>query len=213
MATTGVAERHLSLGPANETQRLIIGVTGYAQHNTIGVFPWKAWPYYVPYPSPPLHGLHFRNAYTPANNLVSDFLPSSAVLFDVAPLASNGGLTGGKPAPGFCWEATSPTGTPIPGADSDLGAVFKAYYNYNYKSPTNTTGPTEALAVAYLQAALEYAQRKNLPRDFYAPQSITNPVGDFLPGTLNASGDDYQHVAWKQVQAMRYATSPMRLPA
>jgi hypothetical protein len=130
----------------------------------------------MPYPSPPLHGLHWHN----------DWLPASAPKFNF-----NG--------QSYCWEATSPTGSPIPGADSDIRPIFAAYKAYNYDNP-----PSESLAVAYLQAALKYAEQKGLPRDFYAPTTIPAIVPTFIDGTLDASGDDHQHVAWKQVQAMRY---------
>jgi hypothetical protein len=37
-----------------EHRRLIVGVLGYPQQNHMGVFPWKAWPYYRNYPIPPV---------------------------------------------------------------------------------------------------------------------------------------------------------------
>ncbi len=54
-ATIGINERlkDQPLRTPNETRRLIIGVVGHAQINNIPVMPWKAWPYYMPYPSPP----------------------------------------------------------------------------------------------------------------------------------------------------------------
>jgi hypothetical protein len=175
MATSNTEEQGMRLAPPNETQKLVIAVTGYAQHNAIGIFPWKAWPYLMPYPSPPLHGLK-----------LPDFLPPGAPTFFF-----NGSS--------YCWEATSPTGSAIPGADTDMRPVFEAYKAYTYDNP-----PSEALAIAYLQAALRYAEAKGLPSSFYAPTTIPNPVGDFIPGTLNAQGDDHLHEAWKQVQAMRF---------
>ncbi len=177
MATTNTVEQGTRGTQPNETQKLIIAVTGYAQHNALGIFPMKAWPYLMPYPSPPLHGLHWH----------ADYLPSNAPKFNF-----NG--------QSYCWEATSPTNTPIPGADSDIRVIFDAYKAYNYD---NT--PSEELAVKYLQAALHYCQLKGLDSQFYAPSSIPDPVPDFNIGTLHpASKEDITHTAWKQVQAMRF---------
>jgi len=176
MATSNTEEQGMRVAPPNETQKLVITVTGFAQHNAIGIFPWKAWPYLMPYPSAPLQGLHWHN----------DWLPASSPKFNF-----NG--------ESYCWEATSPTGSPIPGADSDIRVVFDAYKAYNYNNQ-----PTVELATAYLQAALQYAQLKSLPVDFYAPGTIPNPIPDFIADTLDLSGEDTTHVAWKQVQAMRY---------
>jgi hypothetical protein len=177
MATSNVEEQGMRVAPPNETQKLIIAVSGYAQHNAIGIFPWKAWPYLMPYPSAPLQGLHWH----------SDYLPSGAPTFDF-----NG--------QSYCWEATSPTGSPIPGADSDIRVVFDAYKAYNYDN-----APTEELAKAYVQAALKYCELKGLPSSFYNPSPIPNPVGDFIDKTIDPkTGDDLKHDAWKQVQAMRY---------
>lgn len=176
MATSNTEEQGMRLAPPNETQKLVIAVTGYAQHNAIGIFPWKAWPYLMPYPSAPLHGLHWH----------SEYMGSAATfLFD------------NKQS--YCWEASAPTSAPIPGADTDILAVFNAYKAYCYDN-----APTAELAVAYLQAALRYADQKGLPRSFYEPNPIPNPVPDFIPGTLDANGEDFNHGAWKQVQAMRY---------
>ncbi len=40
----------------NENQKIICAVVGYAQQNALTFNPWKDWPYYAPYPSPPMHG-------------------------------------------------------------------------------------------------------------------------------------------------------------
>lgn len=41
---------------ANESQKLLCAITGYAQQNAVPGLPNKDWPYYTPYPSPPVHG-------------------------------------------------------------------------------------------------------------------------------------------------------------
>lgn len=39
--------------PPNEAMRLVIGIVGDPQQNAIQHYPWKGWPYYTAYPSPP----------------------------------------------------------------------------------------------------------------------------------------------------------------
>src|SRR4051812_21140543 len=52
-ATTSWEEGALPTSPPDDAQRLVFAVDGYAQDNALFGLPWKAWPYYVPYPSPP----------------------------------------------------------------------------------------------------------------------------------------------------------------
>jgi len=40
--------------PPSESMRMVVAVQGYAQQNAIQHYPWKDWPYYVAYPSPPI---------------------------------------------------------------------------------------------------------------------------------------------------------------
>jgi type II secretory pathway pseudopilin PulG len=42
----------------NESQRMVCAVVGYAQQNALTSNPWKDWPYYAAYPSPPMHGIY-----------------------------------------------------------------------------------------------------------------------------------------------------------
>lgn len=41
--------------PPSESIRLVVAVQGYAQQNAIQHYPWKDWPYYAAYPSPPTY--------------------------------------------------------------------------------------------------------------------------------------------------------------
>lgn len=54
MGTLGIAHNNLRAGllKPNETRRLVIGLLGLPQSNTIPVLPWKGVPYHAPYPSP-----------------------------------------------------------------------------------------------------------------------------------------------------------------
>lgn len=59
LATTGFQETGFApTTQPNEAQRLIMAVVGYPQNNGLLALPQKAWPYYVAYPSPPLHIIH-----------------------------------------------------------------------------------------------------------------------------------------------------------
>src|SRR4051812_2582703 len=51
-------EDTLPLRPPDDGQRVVVGIAGYAQNNAVPLFPLKAWPYQVPYPSPPTHVIH-----------------------------------------------------------------------------------------------------------------------------------------------------------
>jgi hypothetical protein len=56
LATTGFQENGFPpTTPPNEAQRLVMAVVGYPQNNMLWALPQKAWPYYTPYPSPPVH--------------------------------------------------------------------------------------------------------------------------------------------------------------
>jgi hypothetical protein len=176
MATTNIEEQAMAAAPPSEAQKLVFTVTGYAQANAMPLFPWKAWPYEMPYPSPPLHGLHY-----------DQFLTPGSLKFNWRG-ASN------------CWEGTTVAiGASLPGADDDIKPVWQAYKTYCYDN-----APTEANAIAYVQAALLYCQKKGLDATFYDPSPIPAPVPAFNAGTLDAAGNDAGHVAWKQVNAMRF---------
>jgi len=55
----------------SEARRMLVGVVGYAQQNSIPVLPWKSWPYYHGYPAPPLASGSYQTA-SPVNITVDD---------------------------------------------------------------------------------------------------------------------------------------------
>ncbi len=89
-AAAGFMETGTPAAPPVEAQRLVFAVVGYAQDNAIHVFPWKAWPYYTPYPSPPMHGYHQYEA-DPAvlQSVPADALHYSAGSFTVDPFQNS----------------------------------------------------------------------------------------------------------------------------
>jgi hypothetical protein len=89
-AASGFMETGTPATPPVEAQRLVFAVVGYAQANALHVFPWKAWPYYTPYPSPPMHGYHqFESDPSVLRSVAADALHYSAGSFDVDPFQNS----------------------------------------------------------------------------------------------------------------------------
>jgi len=163
--------------PPNESQKLVFAISGLPQSNAMPYFPWKAWPYYIPWPSPPIHGPQrgdtgfTRAAGDPNDNDVAD----------------KGGLL---------WEHTS---------DPDISRVFELLestapdvtkqYGYRpYRLAARGGGgvdPKRAAALRYVQIALWYAREKGLPTALYDTET---PILTFV-----AAPDE-----WKQVQGLRF---------
>ncbi len=142
-ATTGFMQGAAN-APSNEAQKLVFTVEGYAQSNAIAVFPWKAWPYYYPFPSPPAHGTH---------GLEKGFSEPLDYQNQQGWRDTWGGKTG------ILWEDTF---------DPDMRYVFYSALNgtnYGYKWHQQTA--TLASATQYCQAALWYAAKKGLTPSFY----------------------------------------------
>ncbi len=151
MATTGVLEVGLGDVVANETQRLVVGVIGHAQSNAMHMFPWKAWPYYVPWPSPPLHGEHAHDGTVTDANQKYVFGRS-----------------------GICWENTNDADIAVvfdAMADDGNACGFKPY--------AYDAAPTQASLLRYVATTLWYCQAKGLSSAFWAPGSTAAPLGDF----------------------------------
>ncbi|MBA3936721.1 MAG: hypothetical protein H0X38_04610 [Planctomycetes bacterium] len=195
MATSNLEEQAMSAAPPNEAQRLVFAVTGYAQSNAIGLLPQKSWPYIVPYPSPPSYGPHKPDSFIAGGGTVTT--------------ANTPGFDENAATRIICWEANTPNGTPLPGADPQIKGVFDAYVAY-YTTPKATV--TEALATAYLQAALLYCAQKitdttQLSGFISPPSPATFPYDTeiFIPGTNPVgAAPAVTSLLWKQVQAMRF---------
>ncbi len=231
MATTNLQESSLQTTPANEAQRLVCAVSGYAQNNAMHIFPWKNWPYVTPFPSPPLHGLHYPDFLSPRG-------PQTPTTFRWVDSWTDGknsdgsdkivGANDGKTA-SYCWEETS---------DPDIQKVFnwkEGNTDYGYfpyccgKLSHNGSGidptqpatsqpidvPSEVVpdykgALRYFEAALWYCKQKGLRPEFYNPPpeilAAYNPVAQPL-----STAQDFpfepgtkSEDRWKQVQAMRF---------
>ncbi len=175
-------ERALPSAPSNEQQRLVFGVTGFAQENGLYSLPWKSWPYYIPYPSPPYHAHH-----------EGDWLPSppaNATKFGAPEMGSNA-----KPIEVYLWEATQDPDvqivmqwpeTPDPDISKNYGYLPYAYPSASPTAyalyPTGTRldryPPTKEGAIRYVQAALLYCQRKGLGSAFFQPTGALTPSSD-----------------------------------
>ena len=69
-ATSGIEDSMPSGRAPNESQRVIIGIKGYAQQNWMSQFPLKNFPYFAAWPSPPMHVMKKNEAgrYLPVPN-------------------------------------------------------------------------------------------------------------------------------------------------
>ncbi|HYE07460.1 MAG TPA: hypothetical protein VEL07_18230 [Planctomycetota bacterium] len=165
-------------GAPTDAQKLVFAVRGAPQQNAIALFPWKAWPYYAGYPSPPTHVLRMHDA---------DMAPGAKLLEWPHPSYA-----------AFCFDGAGPASQP--GVDADLAEVFACadagglahgFEPYAYGSGPAT--PTVDGAIRYLQTALWYCARKGLGSDFHTPAATTPPRRDFLA-----------QPRWQQVHAMRF---------
>jgi type II secretory pathway pseudopilin PulG len=217
-ASTGMAERSVAEAPPNEAQKLIIGITGYAQQNALPIFPMKNWPYFANFPSPPLHFNHMSDPWLPPKTASGpDYFQHYRY-----PKDDYESLT-------YCWETARIPGLsqPIPGTDPDLQKVFDwpegspaVHYGYfpyacgrqwdhGDKRPTrlgNVDGdhPNRAAALRYVQAALWYCQQKSLIADSGITAAFwSDPHAAGIP-TFTQPDTTPDHRKWMQVQAMRF---------
>jgi hypothetical protein len=231
MATTNLQESSLQTTPANEAQRLVCAVSGYAQNNALHIFPWKNWPYVTPYPSPPIHGLHYpdflppRGAQTPTTfRWVDSWTDGKNADGTDKIVTANDGKTAS-----YCWEETS---------DPDIQKVFSwrerndsyGYFPYccgtlSHKGsgidPTQpaTSQPADIPsavvpdykgALRYFEAALWYCKQKGLRPEFYNPPpdvlALYNPVAPSLSADRDFPFEPgtKPEDRWQQVQAMRF---------
>jgi hypothetical protein len=215
-ASTGMAEKSVGDAPPNEAQKLIIGITGYAQQNAMPIFPMKNWPYFANFPSPPLHYVHMSDPWLPpeatsgANYFVHYRYPKD----DYESFT-------------YCWETARVAGLsqPIPGTDPDMQKVFDwpegspaVHYGYfpyacgrqwdhGDKRPTKLgledgDHPNREAVIRYVQAALWYCQQKSLvPGSGITSTFWSDPHSGNIP---TFSGTTPDHKKWMQVQAMRF---------
>ncbi|MBA3846937.1 MAG: hypothetical protein H0X45_09870 [Planctomycetes bacterium] len=221
MAAMDLGESALAEEPSNETQRLVFGVIGHAQANALYSFPWKAWPYHYPCPSPPLHGVHSTNAHSAGMRL---FTANYRAYWDGVKQASHNFSFG-------CWEEVADPGDAPDYAMQKVMSwhepaddLWYGYLPYANNPPqTNSTEQNQYAwqrldppgfsadgAQRYLQAALWYAQAIGLPDAVWDPAAPT-PLSDppapydpdpFSPGRIFSHGAPVP--AHKQVQALRF---------
>jgi hypothetical protein len=184
--------------PPTETQKLVFTVSGDAQQNAMFVFPWKAWPYHNPYPSPPMHGLHWGNAgdqFEAANALDFPFPGNqyrNHTFEGAAPKAAmaNAALEGIDPDIMLVMEV------------KDAANVRYGFLQYAYNPPgdwSNDT-PTWEGCVRYVQAAVRYFKAKfpGKPGLWTAPDPNQFPAdGSFWESWPQAE-------RWKLVDAYRF---------
>ena len=219
-ASTNMHEISMEPAPPNEAQRLIIGIKGYAQQNSLPIFGLKNWPYFANFPSPPVHFNHISDSWLPPpTGSGPDYFPHY------------NWPVGFNRSDSVCatWETARVPGltTPIPGTDPDMQKVFdwpEGSVHYGYfpyacgrqwdvvgtpptRLGTATDGrdgeyPSRAGVIRYVQAALWYCAQKSQVAGSGITPAFWNtiPSGEvpvFIPGVADEK-------KWMQVQAMRF---------
>jgi prepilin-type N-terminal cleavage/methylation domain-containing protein len=174
--------------PPSETQKLVFAVVGEAQQNAMFTFPWKSWPYYTPYPSPPMHGAFLTK--TATTIATPQFQPSNPYEFMYPWYDSNA-----------CYEGSVPVIGAGEGIDGDIRVVFTytdpALGNFGFKPYAYDTYPgatTLTGAIRYLQAAVWFCKKKGLGIDHFDPATTTPLTVFTLPPLAH----------WQEVNAMRF---------
>jgi hypothetical protein len=228
MAGSDTEEQAQAQAPPQDLQKLIIGITGYAQQNCLHMFPLKNWPYTVATPSPPLHSIHLWDSWLPPVRTAT-----GGGYFNIYqwPTVGEDWL--------YCWEAAFIPGVAIPGTDPDIQKVFDwpeaagsanlpfiagkiTHYGYlpyaayplgtgswvppvNFGDGTTSALPSSDACIRYVQAALWYCQQKSLATGsgmsstFWNPASL--PAAGAMPSFEPNTADNRK---WQQVQAMRF---------
>ncbi len=223
MATTGIEEVSLPIGQANEAQKLVFAVTGFAQQNAVAFFPWKSWPYYTPYPSPPGHGYKALDRYIASGTnplqTITTWGTPSAVWEGVGSGGIDDGIGTTDGAIEEVWQidiGTAPDRLSYGYRQYAYGSTGNEGIAHQRLPPRVPPDPVataaeelllhRAACIRYIQATLWYCARKGLGTGFYWPSPVpaAKDVGTFDSGIER----------WKQVMAMRFlahaATSATR---
>jgi hypothetical protein len=194
----------------NQTQRLVFAVTGYAQNNNLAYLAWKDWPYYEPFPSPPGHGEKEGYGYWWGGPAVPpDHLPSDV-------LADPNDYTytyTGAPYQAFItpWEGVGSNGPDAGSMNGHGGSIdgdISKVYIVGYK-PYAMVGFGNNLpsgAMTYVQSALWYCDRKQLPSWIYNPASgwnVTTQIQKAMTA-FNDNGTVPENLKWSWVQSLRF---------
>ena len=198
---------------ANDAQKVIMAVEGYAQNNALYAFPQKAWPYYTGYPSPPI-----INSYNNGGNIwLAPGMTQTQWAWGQGKFYMWEDVGVGDPDVRGVWSNTWPvpaTLNPIPMKGQTAATTFPANTGglrwhlglgaYAGGGPSTTTACL-ASATGYFACALWYAQRKGLDtlmggRFFNGTATLGDVAALFAsPPTPSAT----VNFAW-QVNALRY---------
>jgi type II secretory pathway pseudopilin PulG len=185
---------------ANDAQKVVMAVEGYAQNNALYALPQKAWPYYAAYPSPPIINSYASGGGNPwSPNITVPFTWGGGQFY----LAED--VITGDPDVQSVWCNTIPP-PPLPPPGTAISGVGGLYLHQclgpNTGQANNTSPVCLATATGYFACALWYAKKKGLD---------TLAGGNFYNG--NASLTDVASVCNSppssgnlalQVNALRY---------
>lgn len=145
--------------PPSEAQKLLFAVTGYAQQNALRYLPWKSWPYYIPYPSPPMVGVvEVNGTIQPPWDQLEDADVAFLYRHDFA--AFDGTAGNNRPRQSGLYHYTGAyDGAAYTGYTGSLGVLTDT----NGKSQVNYGEHGWLASKHFLALALWYAQRKGVP--------------------------------------------------
>lgn len=163
----------------NESQKLLCAITGYAQQNAITSLPWKDWPYYAPYPSPPMYGIHNYGRSTNPPYTDIDRIQQTPYVFNEAHWAGTYLL----------WEDT------LPADNGDMGVLFKGIIRNKDTLPLTTawvdSSDVIALKLKRTSGYFAYGELGGWVLDRQV--TITNNTTDPNDGNPNLPG------SWQQI--------------
>ncbi len=167
-----------------EMQQMVVAFRGFPQQPMSRDFTAKNWPYYYPYPSPPMQVMYSRNDNDPgAHPEWPEF--ESHQHFDVGQVKA------------YCWEPTFDQRSAAVFTGAVIGAGEVGWLPYI----TNTNVDT---ALAYAQAAAWYCQAQKLSNG----QSVWDSLMIGKMVGLGSAANDFTGVPageeWKWVQGARF---------
>ncbi len=217
LANTGLTDtgfnaamsRGAAAGPAsqaNDAQKVIMAVEGYAQNNALYALPQKAWPYYAGYPSAPIvtpYGWNGGAAWLAPSQWTPNW-PNAAMASSTcgrmsAPAIPTCATYGATPGPSRRRWRRRAARSRRPSAGCHYHQVLGAYAG----GPPNAPTACLQTATGYFACALWYAHRKGL--DAVAGGNFYNGIATLadVPTLLNGNPTAPSSVAM-QVNALRF---------
>ncbi len=184
---------------ANDAQKVVMAVEGYAQNNALYAMPQKAWPYYAAYPSAPIVS-PYGGAWLAPGQWSPNWPSGQFYLWE--------DVGTGDPDMRYIWSNQWPIPSPVAPAGSQIPPTLGGLYYHQVLGAYNggpPNAPTACLqtATGYFACALWYAHRKGL--DAAAGGRFFNGIASLadVPTLLSGNPTPPASVAM-QVNALRF---------